>query len=79
MLTEMLYVGESTLDVGEKTLGKTTSRRNDRNSSVHWECCPGLNECRLCRPNLSYVSQRYSGEQGTLIYRKDSCISRTCV
>ena len=29
---EMLGVGESTLDVGEQTVGETTRRQNDRNS-----------------------------------------------
>ena len=30
--TDILDVGESTLDVGEQTVGETTRRRNDRNS-----------------------------------------------
>ena len=29
--TDILYVGESTLDVGEQAVGKPTRRRNDRN------------------------------------------------
>ena len=29
---DILDVGESTLDVGEQTVGETTHRRNDRNS-----------------------------------------------
>ena len=28
--TDILYVGESSLDVGEQTVGETTRRRNDR-------------------------------------------------
>ena len=31
--TDILDVGESTLDVGELTVGETTRRRNDRNSN----------------------------------------------
>ena len=31
--TDILDVGESTLDVGKQTVGETTRRRNDRNSS----------------------------------------------
>ena len=30
--TDILYVGESTKDVGEQGVGETTRRRNDRNS-----------------------------------------------
>ena len=33
--TDILDVGESTLDVGELTVGETTRRRNDRNSAHH--------------------------------------------
>ena len=29
---DILHVGESTLDIGELTVGETTRRRNDRNS-----------------------------------------------
>ena len=32
--TDILYVGESTKDVGQQGVGKTTRRRNDRNSFV---------------------------------------------
>ena len=32
--TDILYLGESTKDVGEQGVGETTRRRNDRNSSA---------------------------------------------
>ena len=33
--TDILYVGESSLDVGEQGVGETTSRRNDRLPQNH--------------------------------------------
>ena len=49
--TDLLDVGESTLDVGEQTVGETTRRRNDRNSNQH---------CETIYKNITHSYLQYS-------------------
>ena len=49
--TDLLDVGESTLDIGEQTVGETTRMRNNRNSNQH---------CETIYKNITHSYLQYS-------------------